>query len=157
MCSLAAELQRARVQLKGLDAKAAATRRQAAAYRSQAAQLGRDALTQDSLLSAEKAALDNYLLYVKKREEARVSDALDQRGIVNVAIADRPVAPLLPVRSAWMLLAISFAVAGVSGTTAAFAVDYWDPAFRTPDEVLVYLNASVLASLPRKANKLLSA
>jgi uncharacterized protein involved in exopolysaccharide biosynthesis len=151
-----AELQRARVQFKGLDAKAAATRRQAAAYRSQAAQLGRDALTQDSLLSAEKAALDNYLLYVKKREEARVGDALDQRGIVNVAIAERPVAPLLPVRSAWMLLAISFAVAGASGTTAAFAVDYWDPAFRTPDEVLAYLNAPVLASLPRKA-KLLSA
>jgi len=151
-----AELQRAGVQLKGLEAKAAATRRQATAYRSQAAQLGRDALTQDSLLSAEKAALDNYLLYMKKREEARMGDALDQRGIVNVAIAERPVAPALPVWSAWMLLAIGFVVAGASGTTAAFAVDYLDPAFRTPDEVLAYLNAPVLASLP-KPNKLLSA
>ena len=152
-----AELQRARVQLRGLDAKAAATLRQAAAYRSQTAELGRDALTQESLLSSEKAALDNYLLYVKKQEEARVGDALDQRGIVNVAIAAQPVAPALPVWSAWMLLAIGFVVAGASGTTAAFAVDYLDPAFRTPDEVLAYLNAPVLASLPKNGNKLLSA
>jgi capsular polysaccharide biosynthesis protein len=56
-----------------------------------------------------------------------------------------------------MLLAIGFVVAGASGTAAAFAVDYLDPAFRTPDEVLAYLNAPVLASLPRNANKLLSA
>lgn len=152
-----AELQRARVQLKGLEAKAAATRRQAASYRSQAAQLGRDALAQDSLLGAEKAASDNYLLYVKKREEARLGDALDERGIVNVAIAQRPVAPALPLRSAWMLLAIGIAVAGASGTTAAFAVDYLDPAFRTPDEVLVYLSAPVLASLPRKTTGMLAA
>jgi succinoglycan biosynthesis transport protein ExoP len=151
------QLQQAEVQLKGLEAKTAATGTQASAYRSLARQLGEDAFTQDSLLSAERAALDTYLLYVKKREEARVDDALDQRGIVNVAIAEQPVAPALPVWSAWTLLAIGFVVAGASGTTAAFAADYLDPAFRTPDEVLACLNAPVLASLPKKERKLLSA
>ena len=44
---------------------------------------------------------ESYLLYVKKQEEARMDDALDERGIVNVAIAEHPVAPALPVWSAW--------------------------------------------------------
>jgi len=122
-----------------------------------ARELGEDAYTQDSLLSTQKAALENYLLFVKKREEARVDDALDQRGIVNVAIAEHPVAPPLPALSAWALLFIAFVIAGASGTTAAFAADYLDPAFRTPDEVLAYLDAPVLASLPRPERKQLTA
>jgi hypothetical protein len=51
-----------------------------------AMKLGEDAVTQDDLVSSEKAAQDTYLLYVRKQEEARMDDALDQRGIVNVAI-----------------------------------------------------------------------
>jgi uncharacterized protein involved in exopolysaccharide biosynthesis len=147
------ELQRAQVQLQGLGAKAAAIGAQEAAYRAMARQMAEDALTQDSLLSTEKAALENYLLFVKKREEARVDDALDQRGIVNVAIAERPVAPALPVWSAAMLLMIGFLVAGASGVSAAFMADYLDPAFRTPDELMTYLNAPVLASLPKAGKR----
>ena len=116
-----------------------------------ARQLGEDAITQDDLLSAEKAAEENYLLYVKKQEEARMDDALDERGIVNVAIAEQPVAPALPVWSTWAVLAMGLAAAGAAGTGAAFAADYLDPAFRTPEDVLAYLNSPVLASLPRTA------
>jgi uncharacterized protein involved in exopolysaccharide biosynthesis len=119
--------------------------------------LGEDAVTQDDLVSSEKAAQETYLLYAKKQEEARMDDALDQRGIVNVAIAERPVAPALPVWSAWMVLVIGVAAAGATGTAAAFAADYVDPAFRTPEDVLAFLNAPVLASLPRRAQESLSA
>lgn len=153
----ASELQHAQVQVKALEARAAATSAQEAAYRTMARQLGEDAITQDDLLSAEKAAQENYLLYVKKQEEARIADALDERGIVNVAIAERPVAPALPVWPSWMVLAFGLAAAGAAGTGAAFAADYMDPAFRTPDDVLAYLDAPVLASLPRYARGELSA
>ncbi|MGH9809691.1 MAG: hypothetical protein ACRD9W_20975, partial [Terriglobia bacterium] len=78
------ELQRAQVQLKGLRAREAATSRQASSYREMSARLGEDAVTQEELISDEKAAEDNYLLYVKKHEAARLGDALDRRGIVNV-------------------------------------------------------------------------
>ena len=122
-----------------------------------ARQLGEDAIAQDDLISTEKAAEDSYLLYVKKQEEARMDDALDERGIVNVAIAEHPVAPALPVWSAWAVLAVGFAAAGAAGTGAAFAADYVDPAFRTPDDVLAYLHSPVLASLPRRARGRLSA
>lgn len=151
------ELQQAEVQLKALQAREAATSTEEAAYRQMANRFGEDAVTQEDLASTQKAALENYLLYVKKQEEARMNDALDERGIVNVAIAQQPVAPALPVRSAWMVLALGFLVAGVAGTGAAFVADYWSPAFRDPDDVVAYLNTPVLASLPRQTRGRLSA
>lgn len=151
------ELQRAQVQWRALQARAAATFAQEAAYRAMARQLGEDAIAQDDLLSSEKAAQQNYLLYAKKQEEARLDDALDELGIVNVAIAEHPVVPVLPVWSAGMVLAIGLAAAGAAGTVAAFAADYVNPAFRTPDDVLAYLDSPVLASLPRRARGSLAA
>jgi uncharacterized protein involved in exopolysaccharide biosynthesis len=144
------ELQKTQVQLKSLQGRDSASRAQLGAYQALAQRLGEDAITQDDLLSSEKAAQDNYLLYVKKQEEARIDDALDEGGIVNVAIAEHPVAPALPLWSAWTVLAIGLAAAGAAGTGAAFAADYLDPGFRTPEDVLAYLNAPVLASLPRR-------
>jgi uncharacterized protein involved in exopolysaccharide biosynthesis len=151
------ELQHAQVQLNALQARQSAAYSQDAAFRVMAARLAEAAVTQDDLLGSEKAAQENYLLYVKKEGEARMDDALDERGIVNVAIAERPAAPALPVRSAWMVLAAGLAAAGVAGTVAAFAADYSDPAFRTPDDVVAYLNSPVLASLPRMERRHLSA
>jgi hypothetical protein len=47
--------------------------------------------------------------------------------------------------------------AGGVGTGAAFTADYLNTAFRNPDEVLMYLNAPVLASLPRSVRGRLTA
>lgn len=143
------ELERSRVELKALEAREQATILEEAACRGLSEKFGEAAVTEDDLLSSEKAAEEIYLLYVKKQEEARMNDALDQRGIVNVAIAEDPVAPALPVWSAWMVLAVGLIASGVAGTGAAFAADYVNPAFRDPDDVAAYLNAPVLASLPK--------
>jgi polysaccharide biosynthesis transport protein len=147
------ELERSQVELKGLEAKEAATGTEVAAYQSRARQLGEDAIVQDDLVSTEQTAQNSHILYLKKQESARMDDALDQGGIVNVAIAERPIAPTLPVWSPWALLMIAVAAAGAAGTGAAFAADHLDPAFRTPDEVLGYLEMPVLASLPRRSTK----
>jgi uncharacterized protein involved in exopolysaccharide biosynthesis len=150
-------LQSAQVQWKALQARRAATLEQAAAWRSIAGRLGEDAITQDDLVSARNAAQENYLLYVKKREEARMNDALDERGIVNVAIAEEPVAPALPVFSVWTIVAMGLAGAVLAGGAAAFAADYLDPLFRDPDDVVNCLNLAVLASLPTSGNSKLAA
>ena len=113
-----------------------------------ALELGKDAIVQDDLISRERAAEENYLLYVKKREEARMGDALDARGIVNVAIAEEPVAPVLPVWPASLLLAVGLIASGSAGVGAAFAADYLTPRFRDPEDVVACLGAPVLASLP---------
>lgn len=151
------ELERAQVQLTALSAREAATAAQEAAFRALAEKLGNDAITQDDLLNTEKAAEESYLLYVKKHEEARMDDALDQRGIVNVTIAEQPVVPALPVHSAWVVLAFGVIAAGTVGSGAAFAADYFHPAFRDPEDVLAYLDAPVLASLPKGLRGRLSA
>lgn len=151
------ELERARVESKALEAREEATILQEAACRGLAEKFGEHAVTQDDLLSSEKAAEEIYLLYVKKQEEARMNDALDERGIVNVAIAEEPIAPALPVWSAWMVLVVGLIASGVAGTGAAFAADYVNPAFRDPDDVAAYLNAPVLASLPKTHQGRLSA
>jgi uncharacterized protein involved in exopolysaccharide biosynthesis len=151
------ELQRAQVQLHGLEARQAAALAQVTSWKKIAEELGEDAIVQHNLLSRQKAAEDSYLLYVKKREEARMNDALDERGIVNVAIAEQPGAPALPVYSQWTVLALGLMTAGVSGIGAAFAADYLDSTFRDPDDVVAFLHAPVLASLPRRERRKLPA
>src|SRR5580698_189599 len=152
-----AELQKAQVEMKGLEAREATTSAHLAGYRSLARELGEDAIVQDDLASSEKAAQENYLLYVKKREEARMGDALDEGGIVNVVIAQQPVVPGLPVWPAGMVVLVGFVAALTSGTGAAFAADYLDPALRTPEEVLMCLEIPVLASIPEETQQRLSA
>jgi uncharacterized protein involved in exopolysaccharide biosynthesis len=151
------ELQAAQVQLKGLEAREATTSAHLAEYRTLARQLGDDAIAQDDLTSSEKAAQENYLLYVKKREEARMGDALDEGGIVNVAIAEQPVVPALPVWPAGVVVLVGFVVALSSGAGVAFAADHLDPALRTPEEVLSCLEIPVLASIPERMGRRLSA
>jgi uncharacterized protein involved in exopolysaccharide biosynthesis len=152
-----AELQKAQVEVKGLEARAATTSAHLTGYRALARQLGEDAITQDDLTSSEKAAEENYLLYVKKREEARMGDALDEGGIVNVAIAEQPIVPALPVWPAGVVMLVGFAGALTTGVGAAFAADYLDPALRTPEEVLRCLEIPVLASIPEAVGQRLSA
>src|SRR5262249_31787845 len=123
------ELEKASVQASALQERQRAARQQTIAYQNVAEKLGADAITQEHLLGNEKTALENYLLYVKKQKEARMNDALDEQGIVNVAVAEWPVVPVLPVMSVPMVLALGFLAAGAAGTTAAFVADYIDPSF----------------------------
>jgi uncharacterized protein involved in exopolysaccharide biosynthesis len=119
--------------------------------RSVADKLGNHAITQEDLLRNVKTAEEKYLLYANKREEARIGDALDEHGILNVTIAEQPTVPALPTRSEWRYGLLGLALAATVSTGLAFAADYLDPAFRTPEEVVMYLGAPVLASLPRRS------
>src|ERR1700690_1126659 len=142
------ELIKAQVDLGTLEAHGQATRVQVAGYREVAQRLEGNALRQGDLLGELKAAEEKYLLYVSKREEARIEDALDQGGILNVTIAEAPRVPALPARAGWVFGLIAVVLGGTLSTSLAFAADYLNPSFRTPDDVLAYLGIPVLASLP---------
>ena len=136
------------VELQALRRKQAAGRGQVNAYRAAAEKLEENAVAQQDLEQQVKAAEDKYLLYSNKREEARIGDALDQNGVLNVAIAQQPHLPALP---AWSFLAATcFSLVGACGfsTAIVFVADYFDPSFRTPEEVVEFLGSPVLASLP---------
>ncbi|MBZ5570719.1 MAG: hypothetical protein LAO09_02430 [Acidobacteriia bacterium] len=147
------ELIKAQVESRTLAAHATAERALLVHYRDVAHELGDHAIKQEQLLHDLKAAEDKYLLYVNKREEARIGDALDQGGILNVAIAEQPTVPELPKLSALSFAMIGLALAGTLSVSLAFVSDYLNPYFRTPDEVVAYLRAPVLASLPCKAER----
>jgi uncharacterized protein involved in exopolysaccharide biosynthesis len=108
-----------------LRARAGALAGTVSAYRANAARLQRVDLVEKDLGREAKQAEQNYLLHVKKREEARVSDALDVRRFVNVAIVQAPTLPYQPSglpRSLWLALSAIFA--GASSTALAFVADY---------------------------------
>ncbi len=142
------ELARAKADYSALQAKATATEAIVGVYRKQAEELEQKGIVRQDLLRTQKTDEDNYLLYLKKREEARMSDALDQRGILNVVVAEQPVAPVIPVDSPLTTFVLGFVLAMIVSVGAALTVDYLDPSFRTPSEVLDELNIPVLAAVP---------
>ena len=147
---LLGELARARAELTALEARDSAISGTVVTYRDLARQLNQKEIVQGDLQREARTAEENYLLYVRKQEEARISDALDQKRIVNVAIAEAATVPALPSRPRWGLnLLLGFLLAGMSSLGLAFTADYVDPTFRTPDEVEAYLDVPVLASIPK--------
>lgn len=145
------ELLKAQVEFSTLAVRAKATGTMLSSYRQSAASLQNRSIRQEELLRDMKEAEDKYLLYVNKREEARIGDALDEGGILNVTLAEPPTLPALPVRSEMSVGLLGLLLAGGVSTGLAFSADALNSAFRTPDEVVRYLGTPVLASLPRGA------
>ena len=150
---MATELAKAETDGVALQAQAVETARIVRHYRGVAQKLDEQGARQDDLVRNVKTSEENYLLYLRKREEARISDALDRKRIVNVSIAEAATIPALPVlHLAWVLLGGFFA-AGVVSIGSAYAVDRLDPSFRTPDELSRYLEVKVLASIPENVKQ----
>ena len=142
------EMEKAQVQRDGLRARQSDAFTQVAALRTFAQQMQSDSVDQQDLMRAAKADEDNYLLYLHKREEARIGDALDERRILNVAIVEAPVAPALAVHPLLLYFLLAFGLAMVFSIGIAFMSEYFDPTIRTPNEAYSLLGVPVLAWLP---------
>ena len=144
-------LAQARADLASYQAQAAATTKIVRDYGSSAVLLDQKDIEHQDLIRTAKADEANYLLYLNKREEARISDALDTERIANVAIAEAATAPALPVNSRWLFMVLGILFAILVSVGAAFVADIFDPTFRTADEVEAFLNTPVLAAMPNNA------
>jgi uncharacterized protein involved in exopolysaccharide biosynthesis len=144
------ELAKAKADYSGLQARAAAIQAIVSNYETSARQLDQKGLVQQDLLRTMKTDEENYLMYQRKREEARMTNALDQTRILNVAIAEQPNAPTLPSNSPWTSLLVGGLLAVVVSLGTAFTLDYMDTSFRTPSEVLTELNIPVLGTVSLK-------
>ena len=111
-------------------------------------------LLEQDLLRTVKTDEENYLLYQRKREQARMTEALDRTRIVNVAIAEQPVVPSLPSNSPVLVILLGTLLASTVTLGAVFVQEYLDPSFRTPAEVSSELNIPVLASVPQRLENL---
>jgi len=142
------ELAKAKADLASFQAQAAATTQIVRAYQEKALLLDQRDIVQQDLLRTAKADEANYLLYLNKREEARISDALDSKRIVNVAIAEEATVPALPVHPRWLFVLLGSLLACLVSMGLALASDYFDPSFRTVEEVESFLDVPVLAAMP---------
>jgi succinoglycan biosynthesis transport protein ExoP len=142
------ELAKAKADLSGFQARETALRATVAIYTQKAQKLEEQGIQQGDLTRTAKADEVNYMLYTKKREEARIADALDRTRILNVSVAQAPTLPSLPTRSPWIFALVACLLATAVSVGVVFAIDYADQSFRTPSEVLSELRIPVLAAVP---------
>lgn len=147
--NLESELARAELQETGLKARRNSLAAIAGGYRTRLTQLEGATIQYETLQRGRKEAEDNYLLYMRKQEEARIADSLDQQKIANVAIAEAPAPQHLPAKPNVVLnLALGFLLAGFVSVGAAFGAEYSGSGFHTPSEVESATGIPVLATVP---------
>lgn len=147
------QLAQSRTTLPSMQAEAKAIAGTVRTYQNEAKEFNKKSVTQDDLTREVKAEEGNYLLYLAKREQARISDMLDSRRIQNVTFDESPTWPAIPVFSPLLLITLSFVLAAFLSVGVGLTVDYLDPSFRTPDEVKDYLDIPVFASIPANGHE----
>lgn len=147
-------LAQARADLPSLQGQAAALRDKIGAYNQEAMEYDAKGVQENDLMREVKANEANYLLYLPKREQARIQDMLDSRRVLNVSIAESPTMPVLPLYSSAMLIGLALMLGIFVAIGAALIADYVDPSFRTPEEVKEFLDIPVFASIPENGHEL---
>ena len=97
-----------------------------------------------------QAAEDDYLLYRKKHEEARISAAMDQEKFINVTVAQPAQTPLKPKpRGLMMRLMMAVVVGILGGVGFVFGMDmYLDRSLTTGEDIERQLGIPHIASIP---------
>jgi uncharacterized protein involved in exopolysaccharide biosynthesis len=143
------QLLTAQADLAGTRAQYDALSSEVEAFRAQLDNLNERSFDLTRLMREATAAEQRYLLYRQKRDEARVSQAMDQQNMLNVSIAREPRRPLQPVGpSKAMILASALVLASIGGVGAGFTRDFLDHSFTTGEDLERGLEIRHLASIP---------
>ena len=95
-----------------------------------------------------KESEDNYQLYARKEEEARITDELDQKKITNVALAETPIVQRAPVKPNRLLtLGLGIFLAFFVGLSAVFVAELFRDTVHTPRELELLAGIPVIATL----------
>jgi uncharacterized protein involved in exopolysaccharide biosynthesis len=142
------ELLTARVQLRSLNEKKGVLTQQVADYSKAAADKQSKGYDYDRLLRDVTSKRDSLKLYKQKAEEARISDAMDERKFSNAYILDRATLPLREAGLGFSLL-FSLALIGSACTAiaAAFGVEFFNKTVRNETDIEEHLGLPVLATI----------
>jgi uncharacterized protein involved in exopolysaccharide biosynthesis len=150
--ALRSELAKSKTELAATQARTAATSSLIRTYRTESQQLDRKEFLHQDMLRAAKSDEENYMLYLRKAEEARISDALDRQRFSNVVVAEPATVPFTS-QARWLLVvALGGLFASLVSVILAFVADRWDPSFRTPEEVESFLGSPVVAAFPKNGD-----
>jgi len=147
--TLEAELARGRVDQAGAQGRHEMLAGQVQQYEAQLSRLEGITAEYEDLNRKVKESGENYQLYKKKEEEARITDELDQNKITNVSVAEAPIQPQLPVKPNRPLNLILGLFLGVLLSMGSVVIaEFMRDTVLTPRELEVLTGRRVLASLP---------
>jgi len=134
--------------LKSLEAERDTIKKQIREYNNKLDTLNSYSLELKRLQRQISIYEDNYRLYRKKLEEARISEVLDAERVVNVKIIDPASVSNLPVKPRKLLiLGLSGLLSLIFGIAFAFISEYLDHSVKFSEDVKKYLKLPVLASI----------
>lgn len=90
---------------------------------------------------------DTYELYVKRLQEARISQAMDEQRLVNVDVVQRPALPLPRAGTQGVSTMLSIIAGLVVGVAGAFGREYLGRSLRSEYDVSRHLGLPLLASI----------
>jgi len=145
--ALEIDLGKAKAELAGLHSRRQTLATQTAAYHAQTMKLANATAGFDDFVRTQKEAEDNYSLYAKKAEEARIAELLDQQKIANVTIAETPVEPRLPsTPNVKLNIAMGCVLALFLSLGAAFGAERFRETIERPEELEQLTGLPVLAT-----------
>ena len=154
--SLETELSRAKLDQTGAEARRDSLTGQLQQYEGSLKKLEGDTTKHDDLQRELKEAADNYQLYAKKREEARIADELDRQKITNVSVAEAPVAAQLPSSPNRPLnIVLGVFLAGLLALGSVFSAELLNDTVNTPRQLEALTGAPVLATVPANSRKVI--
>ncbi len=147
--ALETELARGRVDQAGAYGRREMLAGQVKQYEAQLSRLEGITAEYEDLNRQVKETADNYQLYKKKEEEARITDELDQNKITNVSMAEAPVQPQLPVKPNRPLnLILGVFLGALLAVGSVVIAEFMRDTVLTPGELEKLTGSPVLASLP---------
>lgn len=138
----------ARAKMEANDARIVALQAQIAKYRETIERLEKVLPEWNRLQNNAQTQKESYLSYLRKEEEARVSSALDESQIVNIAIAERAQVPGEPEGAALKRTsAFGAAMSLLLGIGLAFFRDWMDPSVKSAGQIERLVGLPVLGEL----------
>jgi uncharacterized protein involved in exopolysaccharide biosynthesis len=101
----------------------------------------------DRLEQEVRSRRETFELYVKREQEARISQAMDEQKLVNVDVVQRPALPLPRTDTQRVSVALLIIAGLVLGVGGAFAREYMSRSLRSEYDVGRHLGLPLLASI----------
>ncbi len=112
-----------------------------------------DDLNKELIVLQRQRAADeqNYMLYLNKVEEAKVSEEMDQLKMSNISVIQAAEIPRIPAgRSRNVKLLLGAIVAGIMSVGLGFVLEYFQGVYTRPDQAAEDLGLPILATFSQK-------